>query len=114
VIGVDVVDVERLRAALHRSPGLEQRLFTPAERAYCVSHPDPVVHFAGTLAAKEAVIKALSLGSLAAWARRIEITRAADGAPSATVAAVPQSTAVSISHDGPVAVAVALATGEPG
>jgi holo-[acyl-carrier protein] synthase len=113
VIGVDVVDVERLRSALQRSPGLEERLFNSAERAYCFSHPDPVVHFAGTLAAKEAVIKALRLGSLAAWARRVEITRDEGGVPSAAVASEAHSIAVSISHDGPVAVAVALAAEGP-
>ncbi len=111
VIGIDVVDVERLRSALQRSPRLEARLFTQPERTYCTSRRDPAVHFAGTLAAKEAVIKALGLGSLAAWARRIEITRSAEGLPSAAVADASTQTTLSISHDGPVAVAVALATG---
>jgi holo-[acyl-carrier protein] synthase len=110
MLGVDVVDIERLRAVLRRTPMVEQRLFTSAERAYFTSKPDPVVHMAGTLAAKEAVMKALSLGGLQAWARRIEVTRETDGAPSVRVegreAGPPIS--VSISHDAGVAVAVAL------
>ncbi|HEX2235707.1 MAG TPA: 4'-phosphopantetheinyl transferase superfamily protein, partial [Actinomycetota bacterium] len=63
MIGVDVVDIERLRAVLERRPRMEERLFTPAERAYCSGRVNPVEHLAGTLAAKEAVIKALRLGS---------------------------------------------------
>jgi holo-[acyl-carrier protein] synthase len=109
VIGVDVVDVARLRRALERSPGLEDRLFTTSERAHCARSRDRVERLAGTLAAKEAVIKALRLGSLPAWGRRIEITRDRDGAPRATVGG--RMVEVSISHDGGVAVAVALAGG---
>ena len=107
MIGVDVVDVARLRRALERSPGLEDRLFTPSERAYCARARDRVERLAGTLAAKEAVIKALRLGSLPAWGRRIEITRDRDGAPRANVRG--RTVEVSISHDGGVAVAVAVA-----
>lgn len=110
MIGVDVVDIERLRAKLAATPRLVERLFSEAERSYCLQAADPVVHFAGTLAAKEAVIKALDLGPLGAWARRIEITRAESGAPKATVSRgdEEQPVHVSISHDGGVAVAVAL------
>jgi holo-[acyl-carrier protein] synthase len=107
VLGVDVVDIARLRAALLRTPSLELRLFTESERAYCRAARDPVIHLAGTLAAKEAVIKALRLGSLAAWGARVEIARDPGGAPRALVG--DRTLDVSISHDGPVAVAVALA-----
>ena len=106
MLGVDVVDIARLGAALARVPGLEARLFTPTERAYCAARRDPAVHLAGTLAAKEAVMKALGLRSLPAWARRIEIDRSA-GNPRAEVGG--RAVAISIAHDGPVAVAVALA-----
>ncbi|MGH2788914.1 MAG: holo-ACP synthase [Actinomycetota bacterium] len=112
MIGVDVVGVERLRRMLADSPRLTERLFTNAERAYCERAVDPVIHFAGTLAAKEAVIKALDLGPLNAWARRIEIERDANGAPTAHVRSDDVKTAVevSISHDAGVAIAVALRT----
>jgi holo-[acyl-carrier protein] synthase len=106
VLGVDVVDIARLGAALARVPGLEARLFTPTERAYCAARRDPAVHLAGTLAAKEAAMKALGLRSLPVWARRIEIDRST-GAPKTEVEG--RAVAISIAHDGPVAVAVALA-----
>ncbi|MFL6008411.1 MAG: holo-ACP synthase, partial [Rubrobacteraceae bacterium] len=34
-IGVDVVDVERMKFALERTPRIRQRLFTEDEIAYC-------------------------------------------------------------------------------
>jgi holo-[acyl-carrier protein] synthase len=111
LLGIDVVDIERLRASLERSPRLERRLFTDLELAYCRGTADPVVSFAGTLAAKEAVIKALRLGPLVAWALRVEISRADSGAPSASVQLGTASPAieVSIAHDAGVAVAAAFA-----
>ncbi len=110
MIGIDTVNIERLRSTFGRSPGLEARLFSHHERTYCRAKADPVMHFAGTLAAKEAVIKARGLGSLVAWSRRIEIRRAASGAPMATIkGAQHEPIHLSISHDGPVAVAVAFA-----
>ncbi|MDQ3962964.1 MAG: holo-ACP synthase [Actinomycetota bacterium] len=110
MIGIDTVNVERLRSTFGRSPSIEARLFSHHERSYCRAKPDPVMHFAGTLAAKEAVIKARGLGPLVAWSRRIEITRAESGAPIATIKGTDHGPIhLSISHDGPVAVAVAFA-----
>jgi phosphopantetheine--protein transferase-like protein len=107
VLGVDVVSIDRLRRRLESSPGLEARLFTAAERAHCRAQADAAQSFAGTLAAKEAVIKALRLGPLVAWARRVEITRDPSGAPRARVG--DREVEVSISHDAGVAVGAALA-----
>ena len=110
MIGIDTVNIERLRSTFGRSPGIEARLFSSHEREYCRAKADPVMHFAGTLAAKEAVIKARGLGTLVAWGRRIEITRADSGAPIATIKGGDHGPIhLSISHDGPVAVAVAIA-----
>jgi len=112
VIGIDAVDVERFRAVMARTQGAERRLFTEHEQSYCRGHADPILHYAGTLAAKEAVIKAANLGTLAAWGRRIEVRRDASGAPCVSVEGpVTRRFAISISHDGPVAVAVAVAHG---
>lgn len=112
MIGIDAVDVERLRGVMQRSLGTERRLFTHDERSYCNSRVDPVTHFAGTLAVKEAVIKAARLGPLLAWGRRIEVRRDTSGAPWVAIQGRPgHHFAISISHDGPVAVAVAVANG---
>jgi holo-[acyl-carrier protein] synthase len=110
MIGIDTVDIDRLRDAFLRAPGLEHRLFTDRERDYCRGKADPVLHYAGTLAAKEAVIKAGHLGTLVAWGRRVEINRRGDGAPGARIRGITHGPIhLSISHDGSVAVAVAVA-----
>lgn len=108
MIGVDVVEVARFRDLLSRQPALADRFFGDGERAYCQASADAATSFAGTFAAKEAVMKALGLTPAPAWARRISIARSASGRPLATVEGFPPVT-VSISHDGPVAVAIALA-----
>lgn len=109
-IGIDVVEVARLAGALERCPALVPRLFSAEERALCGSPPRATVHLAGRLAAKEAIMKALGLTPLLTWAPRITIGRAGNGAPRAHVAGLahPPEIALSITHDGPVAVAVAL------
>jgi holo-[acyl-carrier protein] synthase len=111
MIGVDVVDLQRFRLAIERTPRLTTRLFTEGERAYCEGARDPVIHLAGTFAAKEALIKALSLGPPLAWMRQIEIVRAPDGAPSWRLldGSARSGTGISISHDGPIAVAMVVA-----
>lgn len=103
-LGVDVVEIARFRALLARNPGFAGRFFTDEERAHCNGSP---ARLAGTFAAKEAVMKAAGLTPAPAWARRIHVARDANGRPSARVGS--RTIAVSISHDGPVAVAVALA-----
>jgi holo-[acyl-carrier protein] synthase len=103
-LGVDVVEIARFRALLARWPRFADRFFTPEERAHCEGSP---VALAGTFAAKEAVMKAAGLTPAPAWARRIAIERGPSGRPAARVG--DKTVAVSISHDGPVAVAVALA-----
>jgi holo-[acyl-carrier protein] synthase len=108
MIGIDLVSISRLRTVLERSPGLEARVFSGVERGYCQSMADPVRHLAGTLAAKEAVIKAARLGRLVVWARRIEIIRDTDGVPAASIDGRAAPMAMSISHDADMAVAVAM------
>ena len=110
-IGVDVVAIARVERMLSERPSMEARLFTATESDYCRARQNPARHFAGTLAAKEAVIKALELGTLARWGRSIEIVRTESGAPLASVTGYEREPlAVSISHDGPVALAVCVST----
>jgi holo-[acyl-carrier protein] synthase len=82
-IGIDVVEVERIAAAIERHGEVFlARLFTPAERAYCTSKKVSSIHYAARFAAKEAVAKALGtgIGSHANWLD-LEITHDAAGAP---------------------------------
>jgi len=60
-VGLDLLEVERMEAALARRPRLAERLFTPEERAYAASRARPAQHLAARFCAKEAVTKALGL-----------------------------------------------------
>ena len=71
-VGVDLIEIERIRRALERYPGFRERCFTEAERAYCDSRANPAQSYAGRFAGKEAVGKALGIGVHFTW-REIEI-----------------------------------------
>ena len=71
-IGVDLIEIDRVRRALERYPGFPARCFTDAEREYCDSRPNPPQHYAARFAGKEAVGKALGIGVHFTW-REIEI-----------------------------------------
>ena len=72
-VGVDLIEIERIRRALDRhGEGFKRRCFTDAERAYCDSKPNPPQHYAGRFAAKEAIGKAIGSGVYFTW-REIEI-----------------------------------------
>jgi holo-[acyl-carrier protein] synthase len=64
-VGVDVIEIERIRKA-------RERCFTEAERAYCDSKKNPAESYAGRFAGKEAVGKALGCGVRFTW-KEIEI-----------------------------------------
>ena len=62
-IGTDIIEVERIRGMLERhGDSFLERCFTPAEIAHASRYKDPVVHYAGRWAAKEAVVKVLGTG----------------------------------------------------
>ena len=62
-IGIDIVNVERIRQSLERfGHRMEARLFTDGELAYSRGHKDPLPHLAARFAAKEAASKALGIG----------------------------------------------------
>jgi holo-[acyl-carrier protein] synthase len=71
-IGVDLIEIERVRRALERYPGFRDRCFTRAEQEYCDRRANPAQHYAARFAAKEAVGKALGSGVLFTW-REVEI-----------------------------------------
>jgi holo-[acyl-carrier protein] synthase len=70
-VGVDIVEIDRVRRALERA-AFRERCFTEAERAYCDSRPHPAQSYAARFAGKEAVGKALGCGVRFTW-REIEI-----------------------------------------
>jgi holo-[acyl-carrier protein] synthase len=73
-VGVDVIEIERVRRALERYPNFRERCFTEEERRYCDSRPNPAQHYAARFAGKEAVGKAIGFGVARAFAwRDVEI-----------------------------------------
>lgn len=120
-VGIDIVDVERLRSMVERGgQRIVERLFTVTERALCegTSPRHRAYCMAGRIAAKEAVRKALGgYGAGLGW-RDVEIGRDASGAPvprligradAAFRSAGYGGLHVSISHEAGVAVAIAVA-----
>jgi len=71
-VGLDAIEIARIRQALERYEGFRERCFTEAERAYCDSRPNPAQHYAARFAGKEAVGKALGVGVYFTW-KEIEI-----------------------------------------
>src|SRR6476659_4033722 len=62
-IGIDIIEVERVREVLERTPRFADRVFTPAEREYCDGRGAVAAqHYAARFAAKEAALKALQTG----------------------------------------------------
>lgn len=113
-VGCDVVEVARLAGMLGRRPSARAVLFTPAERADAVrdgvAEDDLIAvrRLAARFAAKEAVVKLLRRPPLA-WTD-VEVRCAEDGAPSVWISGDPTPIAVSLAHDGAVAVATVAAT----
>ena len=80
-IGADLVQVDRFRSALDRTPRLRERLFRPDERMYAEQAIDPAQRYAVRFAAKEATLKALGLGLGAMALYDIEVIRELSGRP---------------------------------
>jgi holo-[acyl-carrier protein] synthase len=119
LVGVDLIEIDRIRRALERYPRFRERCFTETERAYCDSRSNPAQSYAGRFAGKEAVGKALGFGVARAFAwREIEIA----GRPKPSVRLSGRSAAwaervgavhidLSMTHSRELATAVAIVDG---
>ena len=82
-IGVDIIEVRRVRETIERTPRFAERVFTDAERAYCESRGAVAAqHYAARFAAKEAALKALQTGWSGgiSW-QDVEVAAKESGAP---------------------------------
>ena len=81
-LGIDLVDIARMKRILERTPSFASKVFSEDERAYCDSRANPEAHYAARFAAKEAVVKALGTGfTQGISVRDIEVVRTAKGTP---------------------------------
>lgn len=82
-IGIDIVEVYRIRQTIARTPRFVDRVFTKNERAYCEGKGAAAWQsYAGRFAAKEAFLKALKTGwrGKITW-HDIEVVSDADRVP---------------------------------
>lgn len=81
-IGTDIIKVERIQKSMEANPRFGEKLFTPAETAYCEARASKYQSFAARFAAKEAMMKALGTGwnEQVHWLN-IEVLREGDDAP---------------------------------
>jgi holo-[acyl-carrier protein] synthase len=118
-IGVDLVNIPRIRAAIERwEERFLRRVFTDSEIAYCRARRDPAQHFAARFAAKEAGLKALGTGlRLGVRWRELEVQRERGQAPTLvltgrcreiSLARGGRRMLLALSHDGEYAVAQAV------
>jgi holo-[acyl-carrier protein] synthase len=116
-VGIDLVEVDRMRRVLERTPRFATRVFTEAEWEYCASCADQAVHAAARFAAKEAVMKALGADLWSGSLRDIEVVRTGSGpivrvaGGFARVSAHVAGWHLSLTHTGTTAAAVAVAVG---
>jgi holo-[acyl-carrier protein] synthase len=82
-IGIDIIEVARIREVLLRTPRFVERVYTERERAYCDSRGAvSAQHYAARFAAKEAALKALQTGWRGgiSW-QDVEVSSRESGAP---------------------------------
>ena len=79
MVGIDLLEIDRMERALRRHPKLAERLFTADEISYAERQARPAEHLAARFCAKEAATKALRMEIF----RPLEIEVVADpiGAP---------------------------------
>jgi holo-[acyl-carrier protein] synthase len=118
--GIDIVEVARIEKLL-ADPERDflEGAFSPSEQEFALAPETRAAHFAGLLAAKEAVVKALGTGFSqgVAWGE-VEISRGDSGAPVVLLSGRARDVAaglgvtrwyLSISHSAAHAVASAIA-----
>jgi holo-[acyl-carrier protein] synthase len=119
-IGVDVVEVDRVRRLLERYPTFPPRVFTPSEREYCDAKANRATCYAGRWAAREACRKALGGVRRMRW-HDVRVERAPSGAPRLALEGPVRERAdrlgvsevlISFTHERSIATAFAIAVGE--
>ena len=121
-VGIDLVEVARIAETFERTPAMWERVFTPAEIEILLrgeSEDARARSLAGRFAAKEAVMKALGTGIGEVDFHDLEILGGRGSQPVVSLSGRGAARAAdlgvvavlcSISHDGPMATAMAVAS----
>ncbi|HEY8423181.1 MAG TPA: holo-ACP synthase [Clostridia bacterium] len=114
MIGVDIIEIERIKTALNRTKSFYQKAFTQYEREYYEKNGKKIETLAGFFAAKEAAAKALKTGFAGIGLLDIEVRHTQSGSPylafygKAKELVQGKTAEISISHSHSYAVAVCL------
>ena len=113
-VGIDIVEVDRIRRLIRRNKNFLTRVFTDEELTYCMGKKNQFQRLAVRFSAKEAVWKALGMKGLAL--RDIAIEKSAGGIPGVECKD-PRAKGItihlSLSHADDYASAVAIAVSIP-
>lgn len=109
-IGVDIVEVERIRKIYEKfGERFLNRVFTEGEISYSFTHANPFTHLAARFAVKEAVIKALKKHE-GLTLKNIEVSNNSDGSPEVKIPGFNKKIFISISHEKNYTVAFVIIT----
>lgn len=121
LIGIDIVDIARIRDIVKRTPRFLQRVYTEQELAYCRQKADPYPSLAARFAVREAVRKLDAVFTHGLHLRETEVVVDASGKPSLVLhgdvlelarQAGIKDFALSLSHSREQAIAVVIADKE--
>jgi holo-[acyl-carrier protein] synthase len=112
-IGIDMIEVERIKRTAKKNPKFLDRIFTSGEVRYCLKKRNKYQHLAARFAAKEAFFKAI--GKRINW-KDVELINAPSGKPRLEISTKERfafvQAHVSISHLKEYAVAVVILEGK--
>ncbi|MFH1073647.1 MAG: holo-ACP synthase [Candidatus Firestonebacteria bacterium] len=115
--GIDIVDINRIKAIIIKRKNFVSKVFTGSEKAYCAGKKNPYPHYASRFAAKEAFLKAVPgwQGKLK-W-RELEVNNDSFGKPVITLSQESKfklnkkKIELTISHDRNYAIALVAVEG---
>jgi holo-[acyl-carrier protein] synthase len=125
--GIDLVEIQHLKAFMERHASRLPDIFSPDELEYAMARSDPSIPLAGRFAAKEACLKALGIGlgmgeGLGAF-RAVEVVRQPSGRPTLALSGWAERRSrqlgvsdmnLTFSHTGQYAVASVIMTAKAG
>lgn len=109
-VGIDIVEVERIKSAIEKNPKFIEKVFTEKEIEYCEARKNKYESYAGRFAAKEALSKAIGTGFRDLSFLDIEVTNNALGNPKISYKDIKAS--ISISHETHYAISIVIIEGE--
>lgn len=118
LIGVDIIEIERVKKAVERTPRFLDRVFTSREVDYCMKKANPYPSLAARFAAKEALRKLHPAFITGVGFHDLEVLPGEDGRPQVYLHGEAQhrcrvegigEISISLSHSRKQAIATAIA-----